>query len=283
MSASLQDEFGFSLDGHDDSETYEADAVLLNVKDFDASLLPNRPSRHSTSAGLNPLVDVASYIFSVIGKLKQIQSYKQLNKLQEELKKEVTTFQDAVKSQGYNLEYSVVCRYIICATIDDIISNTTWGGNGQWDEYSLLAAFNQDAQHQDKFFTIMERAVKEPVLYIDLMELMYLCLSMGYKGRYRATEHSQYQLEQITNNLYKHIRAHRGSFSKTLSPTPLRAQGAKAVIRNKTSLLFIFIVTACIVMAIFIGLGYLMDVISNEAYKNLTAVTETSLHSTTGI
>ncbi len=277
--ASTQEDLGFNThNDHDENDTYEADAVLLNVKDFDASLLPNRPANHSAKSGLNPLVDAASYLFSVIGKLKQIQAYTQLNKLQQELMQEVNTFTDAVKSQDDNSEYAIVCRYVVCATLDDIIANTEWGSQGVWDQYSILAAFNQDVQHQDKFFTIMERALKEPVLYIDLMELMYLCLSMGYKGRYRATEHSQYQLEQITNNLYKHIRANRGSFSKTLSPTPLKASGAKAVIRNKTSFLFIFIVTACIVMAIFIGLGYLMDVISNEAYKNLASVTNPVPH-----
>jgi type VI secretion system protein ImpK len=283
MEASQQqdDDLHFGFDSQtQDADNFDAEAVLLNSKDADASLLPNRPANHTAKAGLNPLVDAAGYLFSVIGKLKQIKAYKQLNKLQDELVQEIDTFQETVKNQGYNVEYSIVCRYLLCATLDDIIENTTWGGNGKWEQYSLLAAFNQDKQHQDKFFAIMERAIKEPALYIDLMELMYLCLSMGYKGRYKATEHSTYQLEQITNNLYKHIRAHRGSFSKTLSPTPLKASGAKAIIRNKSSLLFIFIVTACIVMAIFIGLGYLMDAISNEAYKNLATVTNTISHTT---
>lgn len=269
MGAATHDDFTFDLFDRDES-VVDADAVLLNAKE-NASLLPDVTTKHSANTGLNPLVDAASSLFSIIGKLKQVKSQKQLDKLSQDLADEVISFQESIKNQGCNSEYAVVCRYVLCATIDDIISNTTWGGQGLWDEHSLLATFKQDVRHQDKFFTIMERAIKDPALYIDLMELMYLCLSMGYKGRYRATEHSQYQLEQITNNLYKHIRAHRGSFSKTLSPTPLRATGAKAVIRNKTSLLFIFIVTACIVMAIFIGLGYLMDVISNEAYQNLAA------------
>ena len=126
----------------------------------------------------------------------------------------------------------------------------------------------------------MERTIKEPALYIDLMELMYICLSMGYKGQYRSTEHSQYQLEQITNNLYKHIRAYRGSFSKTLSPTSLKTAkpAATSAQQRNTSPFFIFIVTACIIMTIFVSLGYLMDVISNEAYKNIAQLGKPVLH-----
>ena len=123
----------------------------------------------------------------------------------------------------------------------------------------------------------MELAIKEPALYIDLMELMYLCLSMGYKGKYRATEHSQYQLEQITHNLYKHIQAYRGNFSKALSPVPLRSpkSNTKLATRPQTSVIFIFIITFCIIMAIFIALSYLTDVISNEANKSIAQYEKT--------
>lgn len=246
-------------------------------------LLPNRIIAHTPNAGLNLLADSASYLFSVIGKLKQLKSYRQLNKLQKELMQEVNVFQEAITNHGYNTEYVLICRYVLCATLDDIISNTSWGGQNQWDAHSLLAAFNQDTQHQDKFFTVMERAIKEPAFYIDLMEFMYLCLSMGYKGQYRATEYSQYQLEQITNNLYKHIQAYRGSFTKTLSPSPLKPAkpSKKSAPQGSPSLLFIFFVTACVIMAIFVSLGYLMDVISNEAYINLAQMENPVSHDTT--
>jgi type VI secretion system protein ImpK len=236
-------------------------------------LLPSRMVTHNPKAGLNPIADAAAYLFTILGKLKSFKSYRQLSKLQKELIEEINTFQETIKNHGYNPEYTIVCRYVLCATCDDIISNTVWGGQGRWETYSLLASFNQDIQHQEKFFTIMERAIKEPTLYIDLMELMYVCLSMGYKGQYRSTEHSQFQLEQITHNLYKHIRTYRGSFSKTLSPTPLKVfkPTIKAAPKNHSPL-FIFLVTACVIMTIFISLGYIMDVISNETDKTINQI-----------
>lgn len=254
------------------AQDHDAAPKLKNLNT--ATLLPNRVVTHNPKAGLNPLVDAAGYLFSVLGKLKHIKSYRQLGKLQKELIQEINTFQETIKNHGYNAEYVVVCRYIMSATFDDIIANTNWGSQSQWEPYSLINAFNQDAQHQDKFFTIMERTIKEPALYIDLMELMYICLSMGYKGQYRATEHNHFQLEQITSNLYKHIRAYRGSFSKSLSPTPLKTgrSTVKAEAQRNFSPLFIFCITACIIMTIFVSLGYLMDVISNEAYKNISQV-----------
>lgn len=249
----------------------EKDQLPGQIKNLNSSplLLSSRSITHAPKAGLNPLVDAAGYLFSVLGTLKQLKAYRQPSKLQKELIQEITQFQETVKNQGYNAEYIMVCRYLLSATFDDIISNTSWGGQGQWESYSLLSTFNQDTQHQDKFFTILERAIKEPALYIDLMEFIYICLSMGYKGQYRSTEHSQYQLEQITNNLYKHIRAYRGSFSKTLSPSSFKTSKTFKKSAESTSPLFLFFVTGCIIMSIFVSLAYLMDVISNEAYQHI--------------
>lgn len=236
--------------------------------------LHNQILAHHPRAGLNPIVDAASYLFTVMGQLKASKAHRPLSKLQKELIHEINTFQESIKAHGYNTEYLLVCRYIICATLDDLVDATIWGGHGHWDDYSLLGAFNQDIRHEEKFFSIMERSVKEPDYYIDLMELMYLCLSMGYRGRYRSMEHDPSELEQITNSLYKHISAYRGSFSKTLSPTPVKSPkfAAKNFLRRPESHWTIFLVTACIIMSIFIGLGYLMEMISNEAINKITDI-----------
>lgn len=259
------------------AKTAELSTITLNRSPI---LLSNHHTHHHPKAGINPLADMASYLFSIIGKMKYLKSHPSLSALQKELLQEVNTFQENAKNIGYNTEYIIVCRYVLCATLDDIISGTSWGGQGQWVKFSLLAAYNQDTAHQEKFFTIMERSIKEPSLYIDLMEVMYICLSMGYKGQYRSTEHNQYQLEQITTNLYKHIRAYRGNITKTLSPHLLKSNKSVSGKRteNKFSFLFIFFVTACVVMIIFISLSYLMDVISNEAYKDLFPMESSVLH-----
>ncbi len=244
-----------------------------------AALLSHRSISHHPKAGVNPLVDAAAYLFSVLGKLKYLKSHRQLNKLQKELIQEIQTLQETIKSLGYNAEYVLVCRYILCATIDDILTHTSWGS--QWDTYRLLTVFNQETQ-QDKFFIILDRAIKEQSLYIDLMELMYMCLSLGYKGQYRATEHSQYQLEQITNTLYKHIQTYRGHVNKTLSPLPLKTShhAHKSVRKTGPSTLFISFITFYIIIATFAGLGYLTDVISNEAYKNIAPIKNSVSHET---
>jgi type VI secretion system protein ImpK len=261
-------------------------AVMTNADANHQLLLSSKFILHAPKAGLNALVDAAGYLFSIMGRLKQVKSYRQLSNLRTELIQEINIFQDAVKSHGYSSEYIVFSRYAVCAALDDIISNTSWGTKGQWGAHSLLNTFNHSAAgqepiNQERFFVILERLIKDPNVYIDIMEFMYICLSLGFKGNYRSTEYNKTQLEQITNSLYKHIRAYRGDFSKTLSPFPIKSSAppatttqpaaiTKKATNRKTRIIVAIILTATIVFAIFSSAEWMAENKTNTAIQDLT-------------
>jgi type VI secretion system protein ImpK len=45
--------------------------------------------------------------------------------------------------------------------------------------------------------------------YIDLMELQYLCLALGFKGKYEVMDRGHEQLAGVQQKLYRQIRGHR--------------------------------------------------------------------------
>jgi type IV/VI secretion system ImpK/VasF family protein len=233
---------------------------------------------HHHKAGVNPLVDAAAYLFSSIGKIKRLKSYHNLGKLQKELMHEMSTFEASAKAYGYSSEYIVVSRYALSATVDDIITNTSWGKDGQWDPYSLLDRYNQESGREDRFFLILERITKDPKIYIDVMELMYICLSLGYKGAYRHSADNHQQLETITHTLYQHIRAFHGDYSKTLSPFSARQKQHLNTHTPKVSYWFTFFITASIILLLFISLGFLLENISKEAYEELMHIGKSLLY-----
>ena len=223
---------------------------------------------HNPKAGLNPLVDVAGYLFSLLGTLKHLKVNDHLSQLQKELTAEIHHFQEAVEAKGYRSEYTLVSRYALCATFDDVIANTSWGGQGLWDAYSLLTVFNSEGVQPERFFLILERIIKEPALYIDVMELMYVCLSLGYKGSYRAMDQEN-QLEKITHSLYKRICAYHGDFTRTLSPFPIRVPQSTKKMPRKITYGWLFVATAVIILLLFLGLGFMLDTISGQVYQAL--------------
>jgi len=255
-----------SIDGH------PSNAITKNTA-TSHMLLHNKFILHNPKCGVNPLVDSAAFIFSSIGKLKFLKSVSSLSKLQKELIAEMNTFQDHAKASGYSSEYILISRYALCATIDDIIEHTPFGRDADWkNQYSLLRTFNQEVTSEDRFFVILERIIKDPALYIDVMEFMYICLSLGYQGQYRHTEMPDNLLEKITHTLYKHIRAFHGDYSKTLSPFPIKTSSPHKTKTSKMSYLFTFFMTAIVILILCIVFSVLFENISNQAYSALTHV-----------
>ncbi len=242
------------------------------------------PLPHHPDAGINSLVDTAARLFSLAGKLSQLKSCLNPSQLQQQLIAEITAFQETLRLHGHTPEQLLACSYAICSTLDDILLHTPWGLQGQWHGLRLTPIFNPDAGAEDRFFVILERLLQDPERYAELLEYMYFCLSLGFRGSYRGTEFSRNQLDHICDTLYQHIRGRRGDFSKTLTPFPVKPHAAVArksthvITRPTLSASVIIMFTACIILFLFAGLGYWLEFSSAQTQHTLTQLGYTLTH-----
>lgn len=247
------------------------DIYLAEPKNGAQLISRNKFISHHPTAGINPLVDAAGQLFSMMGKLKRFSFHHHLNNLHIELISDLKNFEHLARAQGYSAEYILVSRYTLCSTLDDVISTTPWGNEGRWNEFSLLSTLNHESTASGQFFIVLEQIVKNPNQYIDLLEFIYICFSLGFKGGYRASEITHNQLEQICNILYKHIRAHYGSFNKTLSPFPIRPIAPDRS-PTKTPAGLTLVTTFIIIFSIFISLAFLLEIFSNKPFQALAQI-----------
>jgi type VI secretion system protein ImpK len=129
----------------------------------------------------------------------------------------VRTFEKNGRAFGVPDEQLGVARYCLCTFIDEAISATPWGA-GLWGRRSLLVTFHNEASGGERVFVLLQRLAQTPVVQIDLLELIYVILSLGFDGRYRLIENGRSQLETIRERLEQMIRAQRPSVERALSP-----------------------------------------------------------------
>lgn len=249
----------------------------LNAKQatLTSKLLTQQSLIHHPKAGLNPLVDAAGYLFSLLGQFHLMPTYRQLGRLHKRMLRALAQFQEKIAAH-YSRECVLAAAHVLSAMLDDAIYHTTWGKEA-WQAYSLLNTQHATPQ-PDRFFTILEYALQDPTQYIDLMELMYLAINMGYRGAYRQRDQGEVELQQISNQLYQHIRAQRGNFSKTLTAHASKIKPLATHSASKSFSFFILLATACVVMVMFISLGYLMDVISHDTDQTLATINQPFSH-----
>ncbi|WP_211884459.1 type VI secretion system protein TssL, long form, partial [Plastoroseomonas hellenica] len=156
-------------------------------------------------------------------------------------------------------------HYLICASLDDVVLAQSWGIQSNWSTRSLVSTFHQEVKSGDRFFDVLAGMQKEPGRWLGAMEVAYLCLALGFQGRYRLSPRGASELDRIREGLYQLLAQLRGAWERELSP---RWRGEDAPHRGPARGIPAW-VAACV--AIFgLGMGwYVLNNYLNDGSDNL--------------
>jgi type VI secretion system protein ImpK len=168
--------------------------------------------------GLNPLVRAASTLLLLAGQLRHAPAMSDVSGLRRQVLAEIRRFEEQARSAGIAREVVPAARYALCATVDEAVLSTPWGAHSDWTQQSLLVALHRDASGGEKFFDMLQRTSSDPSRHIDLLELQFLCLAVGFGGKYHVSEQGAQRLDDIQQGLFRTIRDFRGAPEPALSP-----------------------------------------------------------------
>ena len=167
--------------------------------------------------GLTSLVAAASELLSDMVRLKH-SGRVDLATLNGELTAALQCFEARALHEGVESSQMSTARYVLCTVVDEAVVTTPWGNESEWSQMSLLSSFHSETAGGEKFFQLLDRMSKNPVKHLPMLELMYLCLSLGFEGKYRVQARGMVELEGIRDALYRQIRQLRGDRPRELSP-----------------------------------------------------------------
>jgi type VI secretion system protein ImpK len=183
---------------------------------FDFEPLP-ASARAGLGLGLNPLVQAASPLLLLIGGLRGSTSSMDVSALRRHALEEIRRFEEQAHASGVRNEIVLAARYALCAGLDEAVLSTPWGSQSEWSQHPLLVTLHREAWGGEKFFEMLDRISVDPSRHIDLMELQYLVLALGFTGKYQLLPRGQEQLADLQQGLYRKIRSERGQVSDELS------------------------------------------------------------------
>ena len=176
-----------------------------------------RPAE-SYNLSLNALTGAAATLLSEVVRLRHSHSAEDLSSLREYLITEIKLFEHRTLQEGMESSQVMAARYVICTTIDEAVVTTPWGNESEWSQMSLLSSFHNETFGGEKFFLLLERLSRNPVKHLAMLELMYLCLSLGFEGKYRVLPRGMQELELIRASLFRQLRQLRGDIPREISP-----------------------------------------------------------------
>jgi type VI secretion system protein ImpK len=174
-----------------------------------------RSKAFSSSIGINSLINAADPLLTLVTKLRRITIPPEAALLHQNICHEIKAFENKTQTAGYRQPIILAAKYTLCALLDELVAITLWPDR-EWKKLSLIDTFQTETCHDDRFFLILERSLQDPPAHIDFLELVYLCLRLGYEGKYRGIDRGHLELRAITDHLYAVIMQCRDEFSRGL-------------------------------------------------------------------
>ena len=197
----------------DNSFDYDAKTQSLHSTHYRSKL-------YTPKTGVNPLVTAAQPLFSILERINLSEKPPELMALQANLAHELQAFITNAETTEHIKEIILVARYLLCATIDEIIEKAYLkkGSQGIVDFNQETPKFKKVTALQETpastelaspdiyFFQILDNAMNKPDFYLDVIELIYFCLITGFEGKYRSDPNGKQSLENLLDKLYQVIQ-----------------------------------------------------------------------------
>jgi len=226
----------------------------------------------TVAMGVNPLVAAAGPLLQLMTRLRNTVSQPDPGDLRERAIQAMRSFEQHARDAGVSIELLRPAHYALCASVDDVVLNTPWGSTGIWDARSLVSTFHQEVRSGERFFDLLAQMRQNPGRFLPVVELLYLCMSLGFQGRYRLSAHGPAELDRLREETYALIVRQRPPFEPGLSP---HWRGVSAPYRPSRTILPLWVAASVAVAAlalVFVWFSATLSSASDDLYARMVGV-----------
>lgn len=223
-------------------------------------------------ASLNPLVQAAAPLLSAAPRLRAMVRHPNPAALRASLAESVKRFEASARAQGLPNEQVVAARYVLCTLLDESASSTPWGSSGSWSSQSLLVQFHNEGWGGEKVFQLLTRLAENPGQNRNLLELVYIALSLGFEGRYKVLDNGRAQLDSVRERLAQMLKTQAGPVDRSLSTQWVGVAAAPKRLRDGIPLWVAAAATALLLLLVFIALRLSMNAQTDTTFSALQSL-----------
>jgi type VI secretion system protein ImpK len=186
----------------------------------------------SSLGGINPLVAMANPILAAVPQIRRTLRHPDPSALLVSLRDQIESLEASAISGEIAEDTLDTAVYALCALLDESAAATPWGQ--KWLEQGLLQKLRGETGGAEGFYARLDRVCADPEKNADLIEFFYICLALGFEGRYRGAADGKQELQQVRDRLYALI-ARRRPRPDALSEhwrTPAAQAAADAALRT---------------------------------------------------
>jgi type VI secretion system protein ImpK len=158
-------------------------------------------------------------------------------------------------------------KYALAAFIDELVLSSSWPGRNDWMGTPLQLQFFGEHLAGEGFFKRLQELRQNPGENVDVLEVFYICLQLGFEGVYRMK--GLEQLLALQGDLRSQIELIRGIVDPKLSPAGIPTQSMATKMGARLPFWVIGSATAAILFFIYLGYAIAIDHQANKALASI--------------
>lgn len=154
------------------------------------TLLENAPDRR--------LAELYSPCFVHILELQSTDDYGDSEAVRKQIYDLLDQCEEAAKEAGVPAEDIEHAKFAVVAFIDETILSSDWQGTDEWMKTPIQLELYDQFDAGEVFFDRLQELQEDPEFNAGVMEVYYLCMTLGFKGKYQLQQ--QEKLREIIDS-----------------------------------------------------------------------------------
>lgn len=221
-------------------------------------------------ASNNPLLEIIAPLLQQVDKLRK----KNQIAVDDDFRQRIEASFNQLEKEGYSQQLKgdqiADTRYAVAAYIDELVLLSDWSGRDDWRGEPLQLKFFGEHLAGEGFFKRLSDIRQKGQEYLNVLEIYYVCLQLGFQGMYRVR--GVEQLMALMVDLRNQIENARGVVDRQLSAGIDKQIASARHFSQRIPFWVIAAVTAVILVLIYFGYSLVINHQANKSVKKLISL-----------
>jgi type VI secretion system protein ImpK len=201
----------------------------------------------------NRLPDVCTDIFLAVLRIQKTRDVGPFESLHPNIQKLFQSFEERCKSLAIDPDDVATAKYALAAFMDETVLNSQWPHKDLWADNPLQLDYFGTYLAGETFFDKLEEVRARADAKPDLLEIYYLCLLLGFKGKYGVS--GEEKLRSLIESVGAEVGRLKPGGGKELSPHWKVPDGPQAAASDKLPRWVVLTCWGIVALALVVYLG----------------------------
>lgn len=160
-------------------------------------------------------------------------------------------------------------KYALAAFVDEAVLGSSWSGRLSWMSHPLQLEMFGEHVAGEGFFERLAELRQGGEANLELIELFYVCLQLGFEGIYKVRGLEQLMALQV--DLRSQIEGYRGVVDPRLAPQGVPREGLFTKVRREVPYWVIGVTTLALVCFGYLGYAWTLGNLATDSLRDMRA------------